>query len=136
MQTFKVNRTSWHYKMLAKHDPNPWPQDFCSYWRRVLFVGAMLAFFATVGLVIAVGLLFLIGYWLYLAVVAPIEAVKIAGILLAILSFASLPWVVSKLLKRFAKSRSVNAKPVQPSIFMAKYRSWKHKYCPGIEYTE
>jgi hypothetical protein len=136
MQTFKVTRTSWHYKMLEKHDPNPWPQDFCSYWRRVVFVGGFISLLAALGLAIAGGLLFLVGYWLYLAVVAPIEAAKVAGILLAILSFASLPWVVSKLLKRFAKSRSVNAKPVQPSIFMAKYRSWKHKYCPGIEYTE
>lgn len=136
MQTFKVNRSSWHYKMLEKHDSNPWPQDFCSYWRRVVFVGAILAFFATLGLAIAGGFLYLAGYWLYLAVVAPVEAAKIAVILLAILSFASLPWIVSAIVKRFRKSRSVNVKPVQPSLLMAKYHSWKHKYCPGIEYTE
>ena len=135
MQTFKVNKSSWHYKLLQKHDPNPWPQDFCTYWRRVVFISALMIMLSVLVLGVAIACLYILGTFVYIAFVAPLAAAKIAGIVLGILSFASLPWLVATIVKRITKSPSTN-KPAQSSLLMAKYRSWKHKYCPGIEYTE
>lgn len=41
MNDFKPSNNSWHYKMLKKWDRSMWPEDFCSYWRRVMFIIAL-----------------------------------------------------------------------------------------------
>jgi hypothetical protein len=132
MQTFKVNKNSWHYKMLATHAAFDMPKDFCTYWRLVAFVSAFLGLLIILGLGAVSGLVYILGYFVYIAIVAPIEAAKTMALLLA----AAVIFSLTRLFKLFSKPRSTKTTEKQPSLLMAKYHSWKHKYCPAIEYIE
>lgn len=127
---FKVNKNSWHYKLLAKYDPVVWPQDFCTYWRSVIlfllfFLLLAIAVLAALGIII-----YTLGSFVYIAIVAPLEAAKISAIVLTALAIVSLPFAAIRLSTSLTKPY----KQPSPSLLATKYHSWKHKYCPAIEY--
>jgi len=133
MQVFKVSRSSWHYKVYDQFD---WslPKDFCTYWRRVILGSLFLV--GIIGFVCV--LLFMLAnllYMLALALIAnPVPILKLIGVVVA--AFAGLAftwWAAYKVNKKVFYGTDSDK---QPSIVVAKYRSWKHKYCPAIEYTE
>jgi hypothetical protein len=86
----------------------------------LFFLLLAIAGLAALGIVI-----YILGSFVYIAVVAPLEAVKIAAIILTALGIVSLPFATIRLTTKPYK---------QASLLATKYHSWKHKYCPAIEY--
>lgn len=122
MQTFKVSKNSWHYKLLNIVKAVPYQQDFCSYWRAVLFVVFMLSAVIT-------SILFITYIVIYLLVTAQIAVLKAVSVIIFCLLVAFIPEILSNMNKH-------SYKPKKQSLIAAKYNSWKHKYCPNIEYEE
>jgi preprotein translocase subunit Sss1 len=145
MEKFKVNKNSWHYKLVNEHVTDKYPYDlrekamptnFCAYWRRVV-IECMKNSIATI-LVVGSMLLVLggLGYLIYLAFAVATIA-DFAAFALVLLFFAAL--VYGMLLPDILRKRKIKqlekGTDEQPSnIFVTKYKSWKGKYCPAIEY--
>ena len=130
MQTFKVNRSSWHFRLVAQYNISEVPKDFCSYWRYVVFaVLFKIAYFAMLA-ALASAILFGIGSWLYLLYLDPVSGFISLGVLATALT---IPLVITAI-ANYIRKRKPSENNKQPSIFAAKYHSWKHKYCPAIEY--
>ena len=135
MKPFKINRNTWHYKLNQKfmNDDglsdymmqNYWEykhRDFCSYWRatigRVLFLSLLTA----VCIILLIGLVNTI--YLY-----PLAMLKGVGVGICIIAAIVGLIVVSEELK----SRKKN----QPEGLVAqRYRAYKSKVCPMVEYEE
>lgn len=138
MKPFIINRKSWHYKLNEhflndrSHYMEGWEKehnDFCSYWRvtmirLILFIAALIV----AGCVIAWMGLFIYEY--------PWVAAKGAAILLSILlmfigmAFVSVTYEDYKLKKK-------NEDEDRPeSLFAQKYRAYKSKICPMVEYKK
>ena len=129
MEAFKVYKDSWHYKLITKADPYDLPKDFCAYWRKVVLLCTGLA----LGISLASIILFTAFYAL---VVDPIAVIATILIITLIYTAGS---IVSRIILYFSDNKKVTTKinsPKQPSLLMVKYRSWKQKYCPMVEYEE
>lgn len=133
MKEFRVNRNSWHYKMIADDDWKRWPavheaKDFCTYWRRV--IGYLLIFGVLSGLRVG-GLCAIIG-WIGYGLLFQTKPFLIGfGFLLAMFALA---YSVVLLFVGFNKIKEkFNS---EESIIGTKYRSWKERYCPKIVYEE
>lgn len=136
MKPFKINRNSWHYR-LNRHIFNqysysmernwePNHNNFCSYWRatmfRLIFTIMLTAVAGSVLSLIAVG-----AYnnpWKALEVVLTIV---IAGLVV----FAAL-FVAYCIQERKTRNKKTVNEP--KSLFVQKYRAYKSKVCPMVEY--
>lgn len=136
MKPFKVNRDSWHYKLNKKvlndyewHMEN-WEakhNNFCSYWRVTLFrlLGVSL-FTATIGLVLG-----LIGNAAYNY---PLDTLKVVLSLVAILAIVIGAGFIGFLMNERAEKKRLDNIP--DSLFVAKYKSYKSKVCPSVEFSK
>jgi hypothetical protein len=126
LHTFKVATNSWHYKLLTKANRSYTPKDFCSYWREVVIVIVMCILFIFM-------LLPLVGFFIFWSVWSLIyEPMGILLLLGVMLIFICVSTFVGWLFARVDKS--YDDEPKQPPLLATKYHSWKHKYCPAIEY--
>ncbi len=140
MQAFKVNRDSWHYKLNQKfmneRGDNEWymrdnweqrHNNFCSYWRVTMFR----LVFALLITIFIVMVLFMIGSGIYHD---PWTALAVFSSAIGILiTFIGLVAVASYLDTRKHKRKN---EEVPDSLFVAKYKSYKSKVCPMVEYEK
>ena len=136
MKPFKVNRDSWHYNLNqnffndhqyhmerweAKHN------NFCSYWRVTMFR----LVFALAGAVFILLILSMIGAGIYQdPLKALIIVVHVVGLCLALVGI----FLFSMYLDERKSKR--NYEDIPDSLFVAKYKSYKSKVCPMVEYDK
>lgn len=135
MKPFKINRDSWHYK-LNKHFMNEdqywmdrWEarhNNFCSYWRATVFRTIFL-------LLIVVAVVFTIGALTYVFVTDPVgSSIAIA----AILGIVAIP-IIGILITGFFKDSLERLEiDKNPSIIVQRYKMYKSKICPSVEYDK
>jgi hypothetical protein len=142
MKPFKVNRDSWHYK-LNQHffnergDNEYYMQDiwerkhnnFCAYWRVTMF-----------RLVVAIS--FAAGFLSFLFVIGVVAYqnpwdtfVIVCGVVGAVLAFGTIG-LCGMFLSEYLEKRKYKNKEVPDSLFVAKYKSYKSKVCPMVEYDK
>lgn len=164
MDRFKINKSSWHYKLnramymggkawfdrYGIHEIN----NFCAYWRSTMFnvFSVFVMILVTLGFaVILFGSLFVFAtmtwYQIFLFVVA-VFLVFAATCLFALCMWglgAGIKWAASKIPSKQADNLSVPAPKPEPkpitvkkteSLFVQKYKAWKGKYCPKVEFVE
>ena len=131
MKPFKINRNSWHYKLnqnffnnyqySMEYNWEPRHNNFCSYWRatmlRVIWA-IILTFFAG-------SFLFVTGNIIY---EHPIDFLIIIGSIIGMIAFAVAVTSVGYWLQKREK------KEVPESLFVQRYKAYKSKVCPGVEY--
>ena len=136
MKPFKINRNTWHYKLNQKlwnengfddigmeYYWEPKHKDFCSYWRATMFriIGLTLC-------IPAVG--FLLSELGMLVYQYPIEVLKAVGlIIVTIAAIVGLDWASEKL-KEHRQSDAPEG------LVSQRYRAYKSKICPMVEYEE
>ena len=136
MKPFKINRNSWQYKLNRNffnthgynvyymHDTwEPRHKNFCAYWKvtmsRVIFA-LILVFFA--------GLFFFtIGHAAYQN---PVDTLILAAII--IISIAGTVGIFS--LAHYIDKRKKKHEKVPESLFIQRYKAYKSKICPMVEY--
>lgn len=140
MNNFIVNKNSFHYKLnyfmkCRMGSQNPWqfedrlPADFCSYWRMTFFSALWLTIF-----LLGVGLL---ATAITIQVItAPLVSAIVVGSGLAIVGFIIAMLYLSEYLKDSAERKREYKKTnnIPDGIITTKYKSWKQKYCPRVEY--
>ncbi len=142
MKPFKVNRNSWHYR-LNQHFFNErgnseyymqydWEQrhnNFCAYWRVTMF-RFVTAIAFTAGIL---SFLFVIGVVVYQH---PWDTFVVVGSAVgAILAFSTVG-LCGMFLSEYFEKRKYQNKEVPDSLFVAKYKSYKSKVCPMVEYDK
>ena len=136
MKAFRVNRDAWHYKLnqnfLNDHQYHMehWEAEhnnFCSYWRVTMFR----LVFALAGFAITLLILSMIGVGIYLN---PLKALIIVGSAVG-LSLA-LVGIISFSIYLDDRKRKRKNEDIPDSLFVAKYKSYKSKICPSVEYDK
>ena len=133
MQPFNINRNSWHYK-LNKHFFNeynwgmekywePRHNSFCSYWRatmfRLVFASFIICLITFLVTILSVGIYNdPIGFLFFFLSIALFIGVIIAGTAITF----------------YIKDRNEKNADKQQSLFMQKYRAYKSKICPSVDY--
>lgn len=135
MKPFVINRNSWHYK-LNKHFMNSYSHvmksqwepkhgDFCSYWSTTIIRVIMAVLFS----IAAAILVYMIGTAFYLY---PVQSFKVVALL--ILCFAIIFTAIA--IEAYLITRKKRANKKHESLLMQKYRAYKAKICPFVEYEE
>lgn len=135
MKPFKVNRDSWHYKLNKNFfneyqysmDRNwePRHNNFCSYWRVTMLRSVFAVFLTT----FICAVLYTLGSGVYYY---PMDALKIVGMLVATLVGL---FVIFSVAFYFEGRKYKNAdKP--DSLFVQRYKAYKSKVCPSVEYDK
>jgi len=133
VQTFKINRNSWHYKMNRmfwnqhEHHMEPWElkhANFCAYWRATMF--------RIFGLALVSAGLIAFGVVLSAAVVAnPAAAgytvLAIVGFFATIIGFA----VGHEYLQEYKEKN-----PEPKTLIGKQYAAYKSKICPSVEFDQ
>jgi hypothetical protein len=142
MKPFKVNRNSWHYKLnqhfFNERGNNEWymrdtweqkHNNFCAYWRVTMFrLVTAIAFTAGI-----LSFLFVIGVVAYQH---PWDTFVVVGSVVgAILAFVTIG-ACGMFLSEYFEKRKYQNKEVPDSLFVAKYKSYKSKVCPMVEYDK
>lgn len=139
MKPFNVNRNSWHYKLnknFMNPDSDDWymhriwePQhnNFCSYWRatmiRLILAAALLAL-----------AIFMVSGFATALYLHPIPALAGLGTVLAFFGIAAgIAWVVIFRDQRTAARLEAG---IPDSLFVQKYKAYKSKICPSVEYEK
>ncbi|PCJ96811.1 MAG: hypothetical protein COA52_00970 [Hyphomicrobiales bacterium] len=134
-QTQFANSTSFDHAFSNCIYMNPKPKDFCSHWRNAVFWPA-LSIIITMSLWIFCGLII---YTLGLTNVVLASSVFVigAGLLFGGLVLAAFIYSIlekSKEAIKLVSQMNKNAKEKKSNILVIKYKSWKEKHCPLIEY--
>lgn len=147
MEIFNIDKNSWHYKLVKEHVTEKYPfdlhremmpKDFCSYWRRVVLESVKWFFLIS----FAIALIILI----FVAIVTLFYAIFFdfgnGGIVILSMIFAFVLTLSSFLLPDYMRKRKINkfkngeSSEETQNIFVARYKAWKQKICPGIKYKE
>lgn len=145
MEKFKVNKHSWHYKLVDEHVVDKYPYDlrekamptnFCAYWRRVAIESMKHGLLI---LILVASVLFIlggVGYLIYFSfTVATLTDFAAFGLIaLFIATVALITWLPDMIRNRKIKQLEQGIENRHSNIFVTKYNSWKGKYCPAIEY--
>jgi len=135
MKPYVINKNSWHYKMISKGQhwdgylSHRAPKDFCSYWRKVISKVLGIMF------VVAMATTFVVffGYNIYLDPIPVIGGIFSAIVLLAGTLFTAIG--IDKLKeKKRKRDYKVEFEGKQEGLIAMKYRSWKEKTCPMVEF--
>lgn len=146
METFMVDKNSWHYKLVSEHvtDKYPYdlrekamPKDFCSYWRRVVIESLKIGVLIGVGVaalgVVLGGICFMI-YSIFFdfsgAGFPFLVFFLFVGTVITILSAPDM------LRKRKINKLKENDSTQTNNIFVQRYKAWKGKFCPAIQYEK
>ncbi|PHS22268.1 MAG: hypothetical protein COA84_14010 [Robiginitomaculum sp.] len=147
MEKFTIKDTSWHYRWIkwvyflspAHRLDSRWdtetfktrlPTDFCSYWRRFTMASSIAAFYAACATFSASVVALVIGGIIYSIFTDPSGAAIVAGIIIGIIAFIIAIFGGVKGYDKVDAYLTVT----DPGIVRTKYRAWKGKYCPVIEY--
>lgn len=139
MKPFKINRNSWHYKLnknfcnsegyWMERSWEPKHNNFCAYWRatmfRTIFAGCFA--FGVLGLLVMFGQ----AVWMYPAETATVIG-TIVGIIAAIVGAVTAEFSIRKFFEKRAKAREETGAP--QSLVVQKYKTYKSKVCPMVEY--
>ena len=138
MKAFVINRNSWHYKLnrnfmneynsYEKGIEDKWEprhKDCFSYWRSTVFRVIAVCLFV----VFIAGTLYFIGSAFYYY---PIDSLIIIGTTLGFFAFLILTFFISEKLK----SISSKHEPKPESLLVQRYRAYKSKICPMVEYEK
>jgi len=135
MKPYVINKNSWHYKMISKGQhwegylSHRAPKDFCSYWRIVM--GKLFAYAIAISLVTAILVFF--GYNIYLDPIPVIGGILTAIMIIFIALFIAV--FFDKVEERRRKhDYDVKFEEKPESLLKMKYRAWKEKTCPMVEY--
>lgn len=139
MKPFRINRKSWHYQLNRYFFNNytdwmsPWEarhNNFCSYWRATLFR----SIFATLLAAICIIILTALGISIYQH---PIEfATAVALVATAVTVIFGGATLIRYSIERF-KDRSATETTQKPEgLFAQRYRAYKSRICPMIEYDK
>lgn len=129
MKPFRINRSSWHYRMNRRflneyeYDMRTWEyrrNNFCSYWRAttIRLVALILSAVIVMSFAISVVSAFII---------APIQAGLTILIVAAL--FSGLVFMI------YLSNRTSNTKE-PTSLFAQRYVAYKSKICPAVEYDK
>ena len=136
MKPFKINRNSWHYKLNQnffndrQYYMESWEDkhnNFCSYWRVTMFRSVFALAAATFIFAVSV----MIGAGIYQD---PLKALIIVGSVVGIFSAVGGIFAFSMYLDD--RKRKRNYEDIPDSLFVAKYKSYKSKVCPSVEYDK
>lgn len=137
MTNFKVSKNSWHYKFQDFFGLMPWRRrDFCSYWRG--FIGAVL--FVGLLLTLLSGIVFfsyltgddLFGDKFNIVLTTFFGFLAVASVPALILGLA----FIFYLLHHYIIDVPTKLVEKEGTIFNVKYKSWKEKYCPMVEFID
>jgi hypothetical protein len=139
MKPFRINRKSWHYQLnryFFNHYTDWMSQweashnNFCSYWRATLFR----SIFATLLAAICIIILTALGISIYQH---PIEFATAVILAVATLTFIfGGATLIRYSIERF-KNRSAAETTEKPEgLFAQRYRAYKDKVCPAVEYDK
>jgi hypothetical protein len=105
------------------------PNNFCAYWR-MTFLHFLLAAFLTCGAGILLGMLAVTAYN------TPIQFGIVTGIVILIISTIIGLIALTHYLSDAAENRRVYKEKnnIPDGIVVTKYKSWKSKICPRVEY--
>lgn len=128
MNTFKVRKDSWHYQFINVVGFDKYEiqrrKDFCSYWR--LFLRASLLVLLTVALI-----LFFVGGFIF------ILATETVSVVVSLVVLAVLVALIVGLLLLVEKIQDFSKEAMSgesTSLIATKYKSFKGKVCPLVEY--
>jgi hypothetical protein len=146
MDKFLVKPNSWHYKLVEEHitDKYPYdlrekamPKDFCSYWRRVMieslkFVGMIGVGVAALGVVLGgIGFMIYSIFFDFSGAGFPFLVFFLfVGTVFAILEAPDM------LRERKINKLKANEPTQTTNIFVQRYKAWKGKFCPAIQYEK
>lgn len=146
METFMVDKNSWHYKLVREHvtDKYPYdlrekamPKDFCSYWLRVVIESLKIGVIVGVGVAALGVVLGGIGFMIYSiffdfggAGFPFLVFFLFVGTVITILSAPDM------LRKRKINKLKENDSTQTNNIFVQRYKAWKGKFCPAIQYEK
>jgi hypothetical protein len=132
MKPFVIDRDTWHYKLNKRFFNNyePWMEqwearhaDFCSYWRATMFR----VLFASLAALVILVLFSAFGVMIYQQPIALVVVGVMSGVIgLLVLGVNLLTDVYERSL---AKPRKKSE-----SLLAQKYRAYKGKFCPKIEF--
>lgn len=141
MEDFKPNPNSFHFKLVSAGDRHEYemPKDFCSYWRSFawrLFFSFVLTVVALYTIVSPIGLLY---YY--------VQGLPLGGdpwwtggvFLWRIIIFVAAVLGLAGLVKMVVESilEAKRGTPKKPDgVVKMKYKAWKGKYCPMVDYKE
>lgn len=134
---FTVDRTSWHYPMAVRHSHfiNSWdmPNDFCRYWRSVMFgiiqftfLASVVCVFATFSALGVVAMFF--GAWQEFPLFAGINV--LTGLVLCAVAGG---FVMSKLVSKY-HAYTYDNQTRKTGLVGTWYKSFKEKTCVQVEY--
>ena len=140
MNNFVVNKNSFHYKLnyfmkttVGNLDKRMFeyrlPSDFCSYWR--------MTFFSAFWLVVLTLVIGLLSTALVSQVVTnPITSLIVVSSILLFIGFIFSLVYGYDYFKTLAENRRERREKnnIPDGIIVTKYKSWKQRYCPRVEY--
>ena len=153
MKPFKINRNSWHYKMNTiffneyqysmERNWEPRHNNFCSYWRatffRIVFITMFASFiFALLSMMVLFITMFasfifdLLSMMVLGTIANPMAALAVLGVILAIIAL-----IVGGVLAHTGYTAYAKKNADKPdSLFVQRYKAYKSKVCPMVEYDE
>jgi hypothetical protein len=146
MKPFKINRNSWHYKLnkffIEYEEPiNHWEANalarwearhtnFCSYWRATIIKSIVATLLAAIGIIILTAL----GISIYENFIEFATAIILVATTVTVIFGGSA--LIRYSIDRF-KNRSAAETPQKPEgLFAQRYRAYKSRICPMIEYDK
>lgn len=140
MKPFKINRDSWHYKLnknffnensfWMERSWEPRHNNFCSYWRATIIRSIVATLLGAIGILLLTAL----GISIYNN---PIEfAMALALVVTSLTVIFGGATLIRYSIERF-KNRSAAETTEKPEgLFAQRYRAYKSRICPMIEYDK
>jgi hypothetical protein len=140
MNNFIVDKNSFHYKLnyfmktqIGNIDKRQFeyrlPSDFCSYWRMTFVSAFWLIIFVVVIVLLTTALVVQVA-------TNPVMSLIVVGILLLFIGLVFSSIYSYDYLKTLAENRRIRKEKnnIPDGIVATKYKSWKQRYCPRVEY--
>lgn len=138
MKTLKLNKNSWHYKMVHRHDRffDEYDLDICSYMRKVIYgvfmyilATLIVTFAATAGSILIIETILSIAFGIYYGMDLFSE-IGAAGILL--LFVGVIAYMVFSTIKML--TNRVDTAIKHDGFVKNAYKSYKEKFCARVEF--
>lgn len=140
MDSYKVPRNRWDYRFISfmRSLRGPGTMDdltnFCDYWRAFIVESLLVLLLGFVSLTLVVCTFSALG-WIFFTYTEGsifIELAKLGWmfIFLGIIIFGT------SAVMYWLEDRKLAVHDKEPSVFVQKYRSWKDKVCPQLEYID